>query len=58
MMHLTLKMLEVPGSLEVRWGGVGDPHGDRRVGRRYGMWNNWRLDGKGGMKYGVEKINK
>ena len=51
-------MLEVPGSLEVRWGGVGDPHGDRRVGRRYGMWNNWRLDGKGGMKYGVEKINK
>jgi hypothetical protein len=23
MMHLTLKRLEAPGSLEVRWGGVG-----------------------------------
>jgi hypothetical protein len=31
MMHLTLKKLEAPGSLEVRWGGggVGHPRGDR-----------------------------
>ena len=29
MMHLTLKRLEVPGSLEVRWGGGWEhPHGD------------------------------
>ena len=26
MMHLTLKRLEAPGSLEVRWGGGGDIH--------------------------------
>ena len=26
MMHLTLKGLESPGSLEVRWGGGGDIH--------------------------------
>ena len=30
MMHLTLKRLETPGSLEVRWGGGwGHPRGDR-----------------------------
>jgi hypothetical protein len=28
MMHLTLKRLEAPGSLEVRWGGGGHPHGE------------------------------
>jgi hypothetical protein len=39
MMHLTLKRLEAPGSLEVRWGG------ERGVGRRYGMWNSWSVDG-------------
>ena len=26
MMHLTLKTLEAPGSLEVRWGGGGGTH--------------------------------
>ena len=26
MIHLTLKRLEAPGSLEVRWGGGGDIH--------------------------------
>ena len=26
MMHLTLKRLEAPGSLEVRWGGGGSIH--------------------------------
>ena len=32
MMHLTFKRLEVPGSLEVRWGGVGQPRGDSECG--------------------------
>ena len=45
MMHLTLKRLEAPGSLEVRWGGGwGHPHGDRGVGRRYGMRNSRRVE--------------
>ena len=36
MMHITLKRLEAPGSLEVRWGWVlGHPRGDR--GREGGM---------------------
>jgi hypothetical protein len=42
MMHLTLKRLWSPGSLEVRWGGGvwwGHACGDRGMGRRYGMWN-------------------
>jgi hypothetical protein len=39
MMHLTLKKLEAPGNLEVRWGGGwGHPSGDRGMGRRYGIW--------------------
>jgi hypothetical protein len=34
MMHLTLKRLEAPGSLEVRWGGGWEhPCGDWEVGR-------------------------
>ena len=47
MMHLTLKRLEAPGSLEVRWGEGrvwGHPHGDKGVGRRYGMWNSRKVD--------------
>jgi hypothetical protein len=40
-MHLTLKRLEAPGSLEVRW--------ERK---RYGMWNSWMVGGKR-IKYGV-----
>jgi hypothetical protein len=51
MMHLTLKRLEAPGSLEVRWGGGGDTHVDIGGGRRYGMWNSQRV--VGGIKYGV-----
>jgi hypothetical protein len=52
MMHLTLKRLEAPGILEIRWGQEwGYPLGDREVGRRYGMWNSWRVDG--GIKYAV-----
>jgi hypothetical protein len=53
MMHLTLKRLKAPGSLDVRWGGWwGHPRGDG-VRRRYGMWNSWRVDGEWELKYGV-----
>jgi hypothetical protein len=54
-MHLTLKRLEVPGSLEDRWGG-GIHVETEWVGRRYGMWNSWIVDeGWGGDKYRVQK---
>jgi hypothetical protein len=43
MMHSSLKRLDAPGSLEVRWGGRwGHPRGHRRVGRSYGIWNSLR----------------
>ena len=43
MMHPSLKRLDAPGSLEVRWGGRwGHPRGHRRVGRSYGIWNSLR----------------
>jgi hypothetical protein len=60
MMHLTLKRLEAPGSLEVRWGGgVGASTGGQSgVGRKNGMWSSWRVDGEWwGMEYGVQKMN-
>jgi hypothetical protein len=45
MMHLTLKILEAPGSLEVRCdGGWGHPCGDRGLERRYGVWSSQRVD--------------
>ena len=45
MKHLTLKRLEAPGNLEVRWGvGWGQSRGDMGVGRKYGIWNNRRVD--------------
>jgi hypothetical protein len=50
-MHLTLKRLEAPESLEVWFGGWWEhPHGDRGMGRRYRIWNSWRVDlgGSGG----------
>lgn len=45
MLHLTLKRLKAPGSLEV--GGVvgGDINGDRGVGKRYEICNSQRVDG-------------
>jgi hypothetical protein len=58
-MHQTLKRLEVPGRREVWWGDRwwgGHPHGDRGLGRRYGMWNSRIIDSGGGVKSGV--INK
>jgi hypothetical protein len=43
MMHLTLKRLEVSGSLDIRRvGRWGHPRGDR-VGKRYGMWSSRRV---------------
>ena len=44
MMYLNLRRLEVPGNLEFRWVRVCG-HEDSRVGKRYGMWSNRRVDG-------------
>jgi hypothetical protein len=54
MKDLTLKRLEAPESLEVRWGEVwGHPRGDG-VGRRWGMWSSLIVDGEWqGMEYEV-----
>ena len=41
MMHLTLKRLEAPGSLEVRRGG--GIHVEIGVGRKCGMWSSQRV---------------
>jgi hypothetical protein len=55
MMHLTLKRLEVPRSLEVRWyGRLGHSSGDKGIGRRYGMWSSRRVDG--GMENGIWSV--
>ena len=43
MMHLILKRLEAPGSLEVRWGGVGGIHVEKRV--EWGGGVGCRADG-------------
>jgi hypothetical protein len=49
MMHLTLKRLEAPGSLEVRWGGGGGIHLEAGRGE---VWDveqmGWEVDGGGG----------
>ena len=55
MMHLTLKRLEVPGSLEVRWGGEWAIHIDTGGGEEVcdaeQSEGGWRV----GIKYGVKK---
>jgi hypothetical protein len=51
-MHLTLKRLEAPGSLEVWWGG------GWRVGRRYRMRNSQREDWEGNKIWRVKKMIK
>jgi hypothetical protein len=49
MMHLTLKRLEAPGSLEVRWGGSGDIHMEMRWGGEE-VWDVEQTEGGwGGM---------
>jgi hypothetical protein len=54
MMHLTLKRLEAPGSLEVRWGWEWKhPRGNRGLGRRCGMWNSQRV-GRGNKMWSVK----
>ena len=43
-------------------GGVGGlrvgahPHGNSREGRRYGMWNSWKMDQEGNKIWRVKKI--
>jgi hypothetical protein len=54
MMHLTLKRLEAPGSLEVRWDGGGDIHVETKGWGGYlgcGIVRVW-IQGWG-IKYGV-----
>ena len=42
-MHLALKRLETPGSLEVRWGGGGDIHVE--TGGEEEVWDVEQLEG-------------
>jgi hypothetical protein len=55
-MHLTLKRLEAPGSLEVWWDGGGGGWG------KYGMWNSerayWEEDIIWSFKSTNQSINK
>ena len=48
-MHLTLKRLEAPGSLEVRWDGVGSMYMETwrwgGVGKRCEIWSRLWVDG-------------
>jgi hypothetical protein len=58
MKHLTLKILEAPGHLEVRWSdGWGHPRGDR-VGWEGGV--EWKAVGGwiGGREWNMECNNK
>jgi hypothetical protein len=53
-MHLTLRRLEAPGSLDVRWDGYGaSTWRQGGVGRRWETWSSRRVDVKQRMKYGV-----
>jgi hypothetical protein len=58
-MHLTLEILEAPGSLEVWWGrcGWGHCHGDRGRGGGMGCRIVGGCPGRG-IKSGVKKIRK
>ena len=56
MMHLTLKRLEAPGSLEVRWGGGRGIHVETGCGEEEEVWDVEQSEGgQGGVgiKYGV-----
>ena len=56
MMHLTLKRLEAPGSLEVRWGGGGGIHVERGCGGEE-VWDVEQLEGgKGGAGDGIWSV--
>jgi hypothetical protein len=55
-MYLTLKILEAPGNLEVGWcEGWGHSHGDRGLGRSYGMQNGQRVEHEGNKIWSVDK---
>jgi hypothetical protein len=47
MMHLALKRLEGPESLEVRWG---------ELGRRCEMWSSRRVNGEQGAGNGIWSV--
>jgi hypothetical protein len=51
MMHLTLKRLEAPGSLEVRWGGWWGIHVEMEWGGEE-VWNVEQSEGKMGGRVG------
>jgi hypothetical protein len=58
-MHLTLKRLKAPVSLEVRMGGEwGHSRRDRGFQRGYGMWNSWRVDWEVNKIWIVNKLIK
>jgi hypothetical protein len=49
LIHLTLKRLEAPGNLEVKWVGVGaSTWRQGGVGRSCRMWNSQMVDGGSG----------
>jgi hypothetical protein len=56
-LHLALKRLEAPESLEVWWGGGCFGGGNILVeeGRRYGMWNSQRVDQEGNKIWSIKK---
>jgi hypothetical protein len=54
MKHLTFKMLEAPGSLEVRWGGGGGIHMEMGWGGEE-VWDVEQSEGGwGGVGWGME----
>jgi hypothetical protein len=53
MMHLTLKGLEVPGSLEVMWGEGGDIHMEIGCGGEE-VWDVEQSEGRWGWGWGME----
>jgi hypothetical protein len=58
MMHLTLKRLEAPGSLEVRWGGGRGIHVEMRWGREE-VWDVEKSEGGwGGVENGIWGVKK
>jgi hypothetical protein len=52
MMHLTLKRLEAPGSLAVRWGGGGDIHMETVWGGEE-VWDMEQSEGGQGFRDGI-----
>ena len=53
MMHLTLKRLEAPGSLEVRWDGAGDILVETGDGEKVWVVEQSEVGPGEGIKFGV-----